>query len=104
MVTKRLKSFEPGHGFTRQDWEIVSDSPEITPELLQNARPFAEVFPDQAASIRRARGKQKLPTKQLVSLRIDQDVLEAFKASGSGWQRRMNDSLRKAMKLQGQIG
>ena len=104
MATKRLKSFEPGHGFTRQNWDTVSDSPEITPELLQNARPFAEVFPDLAASIRRARGKQKLPTKQLVSLRIDQDVLEAFKASGSGWQRRMNDSLRKAMKLQGQIG
>ena len=104
MVTKRLKSIEPGHGFTQQDWEIVSDSPEITPELLQSARPFAEVFPDLAASIRRARGKQKSPTKQLVSLRIDQDVLEAFKASGSGWQRRMNDSLRKAMKLQGQIG
>jgi len=104
MVTKRLKNFEPGHGFTQQDWDEVSDNPEVTPELLQRARPFAEVFPELAASIRRARGKQKLPTKQLVSLRIDRDVLEVFKASGSGWQKRINDSLRKAIKLHDQVG
>jgi|APCry1669189034_1035192.scaffolds.fasta_scaffold149500_1 hypothetical protein len=99
MATKRLKSFEEGHGFTRQEWDEVSDSPEVTAELLQNARPFAEAFPDLADSIRRARGKQKLPTKQLVSLRIDRDVLDAFKSSGSGWQKRINDSLRQATKL-----
>jgi len=104
MVTKRLKNFEPGHGFTQQDWDEVSDNPEVTPELLQRARPFAEVFPELAASIRRARGKQKLPTKQLVSLRIDRDVLEVFKASGTGWQKRINASLREAIKSHDQVG
>jgi uncharacterized protein (DUF4415 family) len=34
--------------------------------------------------------------KQLVSLRIDQDVLEHFQESGPGWQDRINEALRKA--------
>ena len=34
--------------------------------------------------------------KELVSLRIDQDVLEHFQAGGPGWQDRINDALRKA--------
>jgi uncharacterized protein (DUF4415 family) len=34
--------------------------------------------------------------KELVSLRIDQDVLEYFQAGGTGWQERINDALRKA--------
>ena len=34
--------------------------------------------------------------KELVSLRIDQDVLEYFQGGGPGWQDRINDALRKA--------
>jgi len=34
--------------------------------------------------------------KELVSLRIDRDVLEHFQEAGPGWQDRINDALRKA--------
>jgi uncharacterized protein (DUF4415 family) len=34
--------------------------------------------------------------KELVSLRIDRDVLEHFQQAGPGWQERMNTALRKA--------
>ena len=34
--------------------------------------------------------------KELVSLRIDQDVLEYFQVGGAGWQDRINEALRKA--------
>ena len=34
--------------------------------------------------------------KELVSLRIDRDVLDHFQADGPGWQERMNAALRKA--------
>jgi len=34
--------------------------------------------------------------KELVSLRIDQDVLEYFQESGPGWQERINEALRRA--------
>jgi uncharacterized protein (DUF4415 family) len=41
--------------------------------------------------------KMALPgVKELVSLRIDQDVLEFFQQGGPGWQDRINDALRKA--------
>ena len=33
--------------------------------------------------------------KELVSLRIDRDVLDYFQESGPGWQDRINDALRK---------
>ena len=40
------------------------------------------------------RGLKPVPSKSLVSLRLDQDVLEWFKAQGSGYQTRMNAVLR----------
>jgi len=41
-----------------------------------------------------------LPTgKELVSLRIDRDVLEHFQEGGPGWQERINEALRKAAGL-----
>jgi uncharacterized protein (DUF4415 family) len=72
----------------------VSDNPEWTDEQLANAKPFAEVFPAMAAAIRRARGPQKAPTKTPVTLRLDRDVLAAFRETGAGWQGRMNAALR----------
>lgn len=34
--------------------------------------------------------------KEMVSLRIDRDVLDVFQAEGPGWQERINAALRKA--------
>ena len=34
--------------------------------------------------------------KEMVSLRIDRDVLDVFQADGPGWQERINAALRKA--------
>ena len=65
---------------------------------MAQGRPLAEVMPELVAAVRRHRGAQKAPTKALVSLRVDRDVLEAWRATGAGWQRRMNEALRKAMR------
>ena len=37
--------------------------------------------------------------KELVSIRIDQDVLHFFQGDGPGWQERINDALRKVAGL-----
>ena len=74
------------------------DNPEWTAGDFTRARPFAEVFPDLAAS-RRARGPQKEPTKVAVSLRLSRDVVERFKSGGPGWQTRIDDALKKAAGL-----
>jgi len=72
------------------DWERVekmrdeeldtSDIPEPTPE--QFARAVAR------------RGLKPLPGKKQVTLRVDTDVLEWFKAQGPGYQTRINELLR----------
>jgi uncharacterized protein (DUF4415 family) len=75
------------------------DAREMTDEDFAKMRPAAEVHPDLVAWSRRRRGPQKTPTKQLVSLRLDRDVIEHFRKRGPGWQSRINDTLRKAARL-----
>ena len=46
------------------------------------------------------RGRPPLPSpKQAVKLRLDADVLAAYRKTGEGWQTRINADLRKARKL-----
>lgn len=73
------------------------DAPEATDAELAQAKPFAEAFPALADSIKRARGRPPVASpRQHVSLRLDADVLEKFRATGKGWQSRINDVLKEA--------
>ena len=46
------------------------------------------------------RGRPPLPNpKQAVKLRLDADVLAAYRATGPGWQTQINADLRKSRKL-----
>jgi uncharacterized protein (DUF4415 family) len=80
--------------------ELIDDeNPEWTDVDFARARPAAEVLPEffgaqVARSMLKPRGKQVAPTKQAVTVRYSPDVLDAFKATGAGWQTRMNDALR----------
>lgn len=44
---------------------------------------------------RRGRGPNKHPTKQQVAIRLSPEVLDYFKAGGSGWQTRVDEALRE---------
>ena len=69
------------------------------PRTLNDARTEAEaVFKKVTTKAAEPPAKKAvLPgVKELVSLRIDQDVLEHFREGGPGWQDRINDALRKA--------
>jgi uncharacterized protein (DUF4415 family) len=76
----------------------VSDQPR-RPRTLNDARTEAE-----AAFKKVTKKEAEVPpkkvvlpgVKELVSLRIDQDVLEHFREGGAGWQDRINEALRKA--------
>ena len=95
----KTKEFEPGRGYTKEDWEAVSDNPEWTEKDFAEAKPLSEFDPELFASIVRSRGRPKVEApRQQVSLRLDPDVIEKFKATGKGWQSRINDVL-KAAKL-----
>ena len=81
------------------------DNPEWTEEDFRRSRPALEALPKSAVdAIKRYRGQrgpQKSPTKELVSLRIDRDVVEAYRATGAGWQTRANAALRAYAKKGG---
>jgi uncharacterized protein (DUF4415 family) len=55
-----------------------------------------------AKASRRGRPKA-IQTKEPVKLRLDADVLSALRATGDGWQTRINDTLRASLALSRQL-
>lgn len=78
---------------TKSTWVDPDDVPELIDEWFQKADLY-----DGEKLIRRGRRPLENP-KQAISLRVDADVLDKFKAEGPGWQGRMNEALRKAVGL-----
>ncbi len=83
---------------------IDKENPEWTKEDFQHARPGGEVLPELfgpqvAADMLKSRGRPKAAeTKTHFNIRLDADVLEAFKATGRGWRTRINKALREWLK------
>jgi uncharacterized protein (DUF4415 family) len=78
----------------------MAQQPPRRPRTLSDAKTEAEAA-FKAVTTKTApplpKGPAALPgVKELVSLRIDQDVLEYFQEGGPGWQDRINAALRKA--------
>lgn len=78
---------------------IDDENPEWTEADFAKARPVSE-HPQLAAALSAAKAKRGRPAgsgdKQQVTLRIDAAVLDRYRATGPGWQTRMNDALREA--------
>jgi uncharacterized protein (DUF4415 family) len=73
---------------SRTDWaRLKADEPSVSTE-----HPEADIKHIVRGVVRR--GLQPLPPKASISLRVDQDVLEWFKAQGPGYQTRINSVLR----------
>jgi len=66
--------------------------PELGDDFFARAKPAQEVMPaDFMAAVRNKGGRPKSEApKVAVSIRLDQTVIDHFKASGSGWQSRIN--------------
>ena len=73
---------------------------ELTEEDFRKARPFSslpESLRNKLSELK-TRGPQKAPTKVPTTIRFDADVLAALKASGKGWQTRVNEAVREWLK------
>jgi uncharacterized protein (DUF4415 family) len=73
---------------------IDADSPEWTADEVRVAKTFS-ALPDtlQTKLARRARGRQLAATKERITIRLSPTVVETFRATGAGWQTRMDMAL-----------
>jgi uncharacterized protein (DUF4415 family) len=80
------------------------DNPEWTQEDFAKAQPASEVLPEYIGEtaarnlMRRGRGRPQKPDRKVnQTLRLDPDIVEAYRREGKGWQRRINEVLRQHM-------
>lgn len=79
---------------------VGRDNPEWTREDFARAVPLSGLPKGlQQAIANRKRGSQRAPKKVPVSIRLSPDVVEAFRASGAGWQGRVDAILRTHIKV-----
>ncbi len=74
------------------------ENPELTEEAMRRSIPAKQFFAERGLPMP-GRPKSEAP-KVSVSLRLDPDVVDAFKAGGPGWQTRMNAVLAQSLKDQ----
>jgi uncharacterized protein (DUF4415 family) len=73
--------------------DLKGEVREISSADLKGFRTAREALP---ASVRRkvgVRGPQKAPTKERITIRLSPEVVARFRATGEGWQSRMDAAL-----------
>jgi uncharacterized protein (DUF4415 family) len=83
---------EPLKPLTNRDGEVR----ELMAVDFADFRPGADVLPKSldAKLAARSGGLRQTPTKQRISIELSRDVVERFRATGEGWQRRLDAALR----------
>jgi len=84
-----MKKTKPDY-ISPADWDAV-DSPPLDDALLAAMKPVVAEHPGIPP---RVRG----PQKTSVSVRLDETIVTSFRATGRGWQSRINDVLRDWLK------
>jgi uncharacterized protein (DUF4415 family) len=80
---------------TRADGEVR----ELRTEDLRNFGPAASL-PQSLQRKLGVRGPQKAPTKERITIRLSRDVVESFRATGDGWQSRVDAALQDWLEKQ----
>jgi uncharacterized protein (DUF4415 family) len=82
---------------------IDAENPEWTKEDFARALPFSQLPESLQAkllSLKKLRGPQKAATKEVVTIRLSRDVVERLRATGPGWQTRVDTALRQWIETQ----
>ncbi|HEX4160299.1 MAG TPA: BrnA antitoxin family protein [Rhizomicrobium sp.] len=78
------------------------DIPEMAAADFAGAKKLRTAMPKVVETMKRGRGRPKSPApKQRVSLRLDPRIVAGWKATGEGWQSRVNDVLAAALPKRG---
>lgn len=92
---------------TPRAWVDPDDAPELGEEFFDRATPHVDDKPVSRAqyvkAVRRGRpvGSTKADAKVPTTIRFDADVLAALKATGPGWQTRVNAAMRALFTTRG---
>lgn len=81
-------------------WVDPDDAPELTDEFFEKGvwRVGDKIVSRDEARVEAGKRRGRPAgsgTKISTTIRFDAEVLDAFKASGDGWQTRMNDALKE---------
>ncbi len=71
---------------------------DINTKDLKRFRPAQEALPDSLRRKVGARGPQKMPTKERITIRLSHEVVQTFRATGEGWQTRVDAALQDWLK------
>jgi len=86
---------KPAH-ISQEDWESV-DVPEATDAEFASARPFKEVFPDLYREWKKIGRPPTEKPKIHIGFRLAADVVDAIRATGRGYNARVEKVLRDAL-------
>lgn len=78
-------------GDTKKAWVDPDDAPELDDAWFETAN--LKIGENVIRGVGRPRGS----TKVQITLRLDKAVLDHFRATGKGWQTRVNDALRSSL-------
>ncbi len=73
--------------------QISASEYDEVPELPEAFFTEGQLYQDGKPVERRTRGKQKSPTKEQLTIRLNKEVVTYFKSQGRGWQTRVNEVL-----------
>jgi len=85
-VLAAVRAIPPGNDFV---WDGVDE--DDRPATEEELRAGIEAY-------RRSRGRPAGSNKEQVAIRFDKDVLAALRATGKGWQTRVNEVMREWVK------
>ncbi len=73
----------------------AAENAEWTEAKFALAKRLSELPADLQRLLKKGRGPQQAPTKELISIRLSQDVLTALRSKGRGWQGLADETLRR---------
>lgn len=71
---------------------------ELSAADMKRFRPANEVLPAALLGKLQVRGPQKTPTKERITIRLSPEVVQPFRATGQGWQTRLDAALKDWLK------
>ena len=71
---------------------------QLTAADMKRFRPAKEVLPATLLAKLKVRGPQKTPTKERITIRLSPEVVQRFRATGDGWQTRVDAALKDWLK------